>query len=475
MVLVVAAALWLRTHDLAARPMHFDEANQAVKFGQLLEHGNYAFDPRDHHGPTLYYLTLPVAWARGQRTLPALDETTVRLLPALAGTLSVVLMWLLARPLGTGTAFAAALLLAVAPAAVYYNRYYVQESLLVLFTLGAFICGHRWWLGRGRGWALATGVCAGLMLATKTSALLFGFVAVAALATVARGSRRFLTHPLTAVAAAAAVAVLFYSSFLTHPVGLRDAFASLGSMADRAAGGTGHDKPWWYYASLLVFRRDGGYLWDQSLFLAMAVAGLVVAWRGPRRMPRLFALYAVVVAIALSLTPYKTPWIVVNLVPVLAVLAALAWSALAGLRVWGGVAAVGLGLAVIGELAWQTRQAVFRLPADPRNPYAYVHSSPDVLKVRALAEAALARDSSGSIKIISEEYWPLPWYLRGYPHVGYWNVAPADCDGALVISSASLAGAVRARLHGAYRESYLGLRPNFLLVVFEPAPAGAEH
>jgi len=70
--------------------------------------------------------------------------------------------------------------------------------------------------------------------------------------------------------------------------------------------------------------------------------------------------------------------------------------------------------------------------------------------------------------VISEEYWPLPWYFRGLARVGYWTTPPADCDGALVISSTSLAPAVRARLHGAYRESYLGLRPGFLLVVFTP-------
>ena len=86
LALVALAALWLRTHDLARRPMHADEANQAVKLGNLLEHGRYAFDPQDHHGPTLYYATLPVAWLRGETTLATLTETTVRLVPALAGT-----------------------------------------------------------------------------------------------------------------------------------------------------------------------------------------------------------------------------------------------------------------------------------------------------------------------------------------------------------------------------------------------------
>jgi len=57
--------------------MHHDEANQAVKFGALLERGEYRYDANDHHGPTLYYLTLPAAWLRGQSTLASLDERTL--------------------------------------------------------------------------------------------------------------------------------------------------------------------------------------------------------------------------------------------------------------------------------------------------------------------------------------------------------------------------------------------------------------
>lgn len=51
--LVCAAAL--RLPDLAARPMHFDEANQAYRAGILLDTGVYRYDPLEHHGPVLYY------------------------------------------------------------------------------------------------------------------------------------------------------------------------------------------------------------------------------------------------------------------------------------------------------------------------------------------------------------------------------------------------------------------------------------
>jgi predicted membrane-bound mannosyltransferase len=151
-------------------------------------------------------------------------------------------------------------------------------------------------------------------------------------------------------------------------------------------------------------------------------------------------------------------------VPALALLAAGAFAAIPN-----GALAAFVALAVIAMQGFQTHRAVVVYPADERNPYAYVHSSPDVLKFRALVTAALTRAPERPVRIVSEEYWPLPWYLRGLPRVGYWSTPPDDCDGALVITSATQAAAVRAKLHGNYRESFLGLRPGFLCVVFTPS------
>ena len=61
-VLAVSAALLLRLPELARRPMHHDEANQAVRCGELQQTCVYRYDPVDHHGPTLYYFSLPLAW-----------------------------------------------------------------------------------------------------------------------------------------------------------------------------------------------------------------------------------------------------------------------------------------------------------------------------------------------------------------------------------------------------------------------------
>lgn len=465
---IALVALWLRTHDLARRPMHADEANQAVKAGELLEHGRYVYDPGDHHGPTLYYATLPIAWLRGEHTLAALTETSIRLVPALAGTAAVLLLAALAIPLGRWPAMVAAALLAVSPPAVYYSRYFIQETLLVTFTLAALVCAGQWWCKGNLRWAAAAGACIGLMQATKGNAALFlGAAAVAA--SFARARRPTALLPwrdgLVAVGAAFFTFALLQSSLGANPAGLPDAFTALARGWTKLSGASGHEKPWWYYLSLFGWRRDGGLLWEQIVFTALACGGLGVAVFSRQTLLRWAAIYTLVIVAALSLTPYKTPWHTVHLVPGFALLTTGALAAITRLNT-GKIAAAAIGFVCLASLTHQSWRAAFVRPADERNPYAYVHSSPDVLKFRSLAAAALAEFPDRPVRMISEEYWPLPWYFRGLAKVGYWSTPPTDCEGALVIVSAAQADAVRARLHGRYQESILGLRPGFLCVVF---------
>jgi len=488
LLLLAVAALWLRTRELAVRPMHADEANQAVKTGELLEAGRYAFDPRDHHGPTRARAAAAVARLRGQSTLAALDETSVRLVPAFAGTAAVVLLALLVLPgsasarggppatgLGRWPALAAAGFLAVSPPAVYYSRYFIQETMLLAFVLAALVGVRRWWhTGRTR-WAVAAGICAGLAQATKASApLFFALAALAWWIARPRGlpapTRRPYRDLAAALPAAACTAALLYSSFLTHPSGLRDALAAYGHAFARFgtdAAPTGHEKPWWYYLRLFGWFRAGGLVWHQVGFAALAVAGVCVAALGRDRWLRGVALYTGAVAAAYSLFAYKTPWHAIHLVPGLALLGGGALAACAR-RPVGRVVAVAVALGALVSLLPQLWRAAYLRPADQRNPWAYVHSAPDVLKIRPLAAAALAAPGAAGlpVRIVSDEYWPLPWYLRGLPAVGYWSEPPAECEGAMVIVSQVHADIVRARLRGRYRESILGLRPGVLLTVF---------
>ena len=172
LVIALAAGLPLRFARLDARPMHHDEANQAVKFGALLERGEYRYDARDHHGPTLYYLTLPAAWLRGQTTLASLDEWTLRGVTAVFGLATILLLPLLSPAIGRTAVAAGALLMALSPAMVFFSRMFIQESLFAGFALAFVIALGRVVGGGGLRWAAAAGVAAGLAVATKETAVI---------------------------------------------------------------------------------------------------------------------------------------------------------------------------------------------------------------------------------------------------------------------------------------------------------------
>jgi predicted membrane-bound mannosyltransferase len=281
-----------------------------------------------------------------------------------------------------------------------------------------------------------------------------------------------LTLIVVTVIAALATGALLYSSFGTNPGGLRDAFNVYAQALTRfgaEAPPTGHEKPWWYYLRMFGWYREGGLVWHQAAFSALAVAGVVVAAARRERFLSGVAIYTLAIVGAFSLFAYKTPWHTVHFIPGMALLAAAALAAISRLKT-GRLVAIAFALLTIATLYQQTGRAAFLRPGDQRNPYAYVHSSFDVLKYRALAEAAAAPFPDQPIRVISEEYWPLPWYLRGIPRVGFYAAPPEECDGALVIVSASQADAVRPRLRGNYRETFLGLRPGFACILFTREP-----
>ncbi len=391
---------------------------------------------------------MPVAWLRGEKSLGSLTETTVRLVPALFGTAAVILIALLAAPLGRWPALAAAALFALAPPTVYYSRYFIQETLLLTFALATFLAVRAWWRTGLTRWAVTAGICVGLMQATKASAPLFLAAAAIACALARPGkfeSRRPRRDLAFALIAALGTAVLLYSSFFTNLAGARDALTAYGhafTRFGRDAAPTGHEKPWWYYLRLFAGYRDG-LLWHQAVLTTLAVVGLVVAFARREAFLRGVAVYTVLITAVFSFFAYKTPWHAVHFVPGFAILAAATLSAIARLRT-GRLVAIPLACLTGATLLGQARRVAFERPTDYRNPYAYVHTAPDILKYRALAEDALARAPYQPIRVISAEYWPLPWYLRGLPSVEYRFTPGDDCDGALVFASMENADAVRA-------------------------------
>ncbi len=496
-LVILAGALFLRTAALALRPMHHDEANQAMKFGALLETGEYRYDKDDHHGPSLYYLTLPIVRAAGRRLTASLDEIVLRLVPALFGAGALLLFLLFRDGLGRGAELFSGLLAAISPLMVYYARFYIQETILVFFIAGLLASLWRYSRRPSAAWAVAAGFCAGMMYATKeTSIIAFAAVAAAFLfASTSRGSARSgagergrprprAWHGLLGLAVALAAVGLLFTSFLRNPGGLWDSILSFRVYFARGAETGWHTKPPSYYLELLAYSKFGASApaWSEALVLLLAVVGSVAAFRkgkeGERSpsLPRIIFVYTVISSAAYSLIPYKTPW---NALPFFLGVILLAGHGAAFLmesftKAGARVAVLAIFAAGALHLGIQCHRANFVLYADPRNPYVYAQTGTDFLRLVRRVEALAAVRPEGRrmlIKVVAGPYdtWPLPWYLREYTNVGYWPdeaSAGAVGDAPVVVASSDQAGAVGKLLGNGYYSEFYGLRPGVLLSLF---------
>jgi len=501
---VVAGALAFRLPRLGLRPMHGDEANQAVKAGDLHETGIYRYDPAEHHGPSLYYLTLPSIWLSPARRFAETVESTYRVVPALFGAALVLLLLLAADGLGRPAAVAAGVLTAVSPAMVFYSRYYIQETLLVFFTFAALVSAWRYARTRSVGWAVAAGASFGLLHATKETWVLAAMAMGAGLGLTAlwgrwcgdataaaktepepeANSKPRLAHGAAAAGAAVLVAVVLYSAFGANLRGPLDSLLAFVTYGKRAGGEGLHDHPWHYYLSILIADHPArGFLWSEGLIVGLSVVGAVEGLRrggvpdGAAPLVRFLAFYTLVLTALYAVIPYKTPWCLIGFLHGMILLAGVGAAALVRWMSWRPArwAAGAVLLVLAAQLGWQSYQLSFRFCADPRNPYVYAHTSTDAVNladtVGRIAQV-LPRPEEMTVHVITpENYWPLPWYLRRFDRVGWSHEVlqdpGVDLGADVIVTSPEIQEKLDARLRGTYaRPGLYGLRPGVLLALY---------
>jgi hypothetical protein len=129
-----------------------------------------------------------------------------------------------------------------------------------------------------------------------------------------------------------------------------------------------------------------------------------------------------------------------------------------------------VALCVLGILmAADIRQRVFLDPADEKNPYAYAHTGEDLLRLPGRLEQLCRQDhlTDPRIAVVAADPWPLPWYLRKFSTVGFWqpNQAPGPAD--VFITSTDVSDRLADRLKN-FRPEFFGWRPNVLLILWVP-------
>ena len=437
---ILLLAFALRVYALDVKPLHHDEGVNGFFLTNLLRQGRYAYDPENYHGPTLYYLTLPFVALAGLHTF------VLRLIPSLFGVGVVWLVLTLRRRVGTVAALAAALLLAVSPACVFYSRYFIHETPFVFFTLGLVVAALRF---------RETGAASDLLLASAAAAMMFAtketaFISVGTLGLAwltawlwervrtsrTRRARAAEAAPdggfarlsregqagaavLGAVALFAFIWVAFYSSFFTHWKGaFWDSFKTF-ALWKKTGMSEFHGKDWDTYVRWLLKE-------DEAVLVLGALGALVALFE--RRLNR-FAVFAAAwgfgLLVAYSIISYKTPWLVLSFLVPLAVAAGYAvqafgaWASRVPEGAWRAAAMMAAAAAFFG--LYHTLVINFRDYDVDRHPYVYSQTRREfhdlVREIERVGERAGTKQPG--FATASPEYWPLPWYSRDNPNAGY--------------------------------------------------------
>jgi uncharacterized protein (TIGR03663 family) len=471
--------------------MHNDEAINAIKFRDLWEHDAFQYDPGEFHGPTLCYLTF--AWEKltgAPRDFSQLSETRFRLVTILFGVGLVLLLPLIADGLGRRATVWAGLFTAISPAMVFYSRYYIHEMLLVFFTFLALAAGWRYTRTRKIAWALLAGGAVGMMQATKETFVLALAAMAAALILNCLWTRQLAAaphvpvtfnfkHAFAALALWAAVWLVLFSSFFANAAGPLDALRTYVPNLHRAAAASPHVHHWYFYLHRLAFYYSGsGPVWSEALIGILALLGIFAAFTGRGLSGshpgfiRFLALYALALTAIYSAVPYKTPWCLLSfwhgmiLLAGVGVVSIFQWTRRKRIKL---VAAVIL-LAASAQLACQAWNTSTTYSADHKNPYVYAQTSPNLLELVSQIDALAKAGPQGHdtvIKVIApaSDYWPLPWYLRQFKNVGWWDALPPDPYAPIIIVSADLHANLDAgQTH--VMVGYFTLRPQVFLELY---------
>ncbi|MCX8064363.1 MAG: TIGR03663 family protein [Candidatus Hydrogenedentes bacterium] len=459
----------LRVYKISQRPMHCDEANQAYKTGVLLERGLYKYDPYEHHGPFLYYATLPVFWLYGIKTFPETTEIMYRIVPVFFSLLLFLLLLPLRNYFGTVAFCFSFLFLSFSNAFFFYSRYYIHEMAFVFFSALFTILVWNYLLHPSHITALIGGIVASLAFATKEtsiitipSALLAGLCVytIRIKLRVENGNnlaclslRRFIPHIILFMIGFIPVWLFFYSSFFTNWAGLIDFFRAYIAYIVRASGkgSSGiHDKPWWYYLQIITyFNKTVGPIWTELHILIPSAVGVIAVlskiFKSTLKKAtlskesllglHLFISYLLPFAL-LSLIPYKTPWNI--LYPMFGI---ILFSGIGISKIIEIPKKISLRMAILLlfllstlHLVNLTYQGNFIYYADVSNPYVYAHTSTSLVKmmnrIYELSDILKSEKEEPIVLVIdpSHDYWPIPWYLRKISKKGFYSEVPEEID-----------------------------------------------
>jgi hypothetical protein len=362
------------------------------------------------------------------------------------------------------TAIYAALVMCLSPAFVFYSRYAIHESLFILaqvaFSYGYFLYREEkstkslWWMA----FAIV-----GLATTKETFFIFLGTWAIAVYG-LALFEKLFPDHKslpadfqggtppaqvLTSITMVSLVLIIaLFTGFFLYMQGAVDMIAAFKFWAKTGTAHTGHEKPFTYWLELMRL-----YEWPCLIGLAATPFLFLSA----SRQLRILIFVGFGTWLAYSLIPYKTPWLILNLLWPLAFAAgAVIARTLPPFYFWRSLRT---GIAILcaasiffsGAEMWRLD---FRDFAKPSEPYVYVQSTLEFKRSVDTLFNHLKRDPQDvnmRVLAMSRDPWPLPYLLIPLSNVTWGHAESIEIKGAdVILADSEDTHSIDARLHGSY-------------------------
>lgn len=256
------------------------------------------------------------------------------------------------------------------------------------------------------------------------------------------------------------VNVLFYSSFFTNAKGVSDSLQTYTIWAN--TGKKEHVHGLTQHVKWLIDM-------ESPVLMLSCVGAYLSIVRANNRFAIFVAQWGFGILVAYSIVPYKTPWLALNFIIPLAIAAGYAVNEFYS---WNKRELRFVALVVVAALAFSGYQSIklnFYHYDDEKYVYVYGHtyrgfvSMVDEIK-RIGQKSGLNEDLD--VAVLSPDYWPLPWYFRDYPRVGYYGEM-SQTNSSLIVINESQEGSLISAVGERYRRvaSY-PLRPGVVLVLY---------
>ena len=435
-IAIILVATVLRVWLIEIKPPHFDEGVNGWFADQMAATGYYHYDPANYHGPLHFYAVF-LSQALFGRHIWAL-----RLPAILAGLLCVMSILKFRDFFGSSVARLSALAIAVSPGFVFYGRYSIHESWMVLFSI-LFLWGilGLWQTGSRRHFFTTVLAAAGLVLTKETYLLHIGCYFLAGLVLAGwqriQPSRPAQRHAdqlwsrddaILGFGLAGFLIVFFYSGTFHDFRALKGLYETFGAWFKTGVDAGGHDKPTFTIIGPLNYY----WIWLMARYEWPALAGLLACVRyilPSDARYRFIAIAAGGTLLAYSIIPYKTPWCIISLVwPFYLLLGGV-------LREWSERLRKRTPWLIAAPLVAASFLICLRLNfqrfTDDSEPYVYVQTYSGIFTLTDPLLKLANQDSANYTMnglILLESYYPLPWMLGDFTKIGYYKKETPPTD-----------------------------------------------